>query len=280
MRGTARCERCERCGTGGARARRTLVRMATALITGASRGLGEEFAWQLATARHDVVLVARDQDRLSEIADTIRGAAGVRAEVLVADLSTDEGIETVAERVGDEASPVSLLVNNAGYGLGRGILSTTWEEERAALDVMVTAPLRLSQVAARAMTARGHGAILNVSSVAAHLSNSTYAAHKRWVLDFTEALAGQLHGTGVSATAVVPGLVRTEFHDGPDLEFMKSEYPGAAWLSAEKVVEAALAGVRRKAVVVTPSARYATGVGLLRMLPKAATRRSNSLRRD
>ncbi|MFW2512521.1 SDR family NAD(P)-dependent oxidoreductase [Demequina sp. SO4-13] len=254
--------------------------MATALITGASRGLGEEFAWQLATARHDVVLVARNRDRLSELADTIRGAAGVQAEILVADLSTEEGRAAVAERIGDEASPVSLLINNAGYGLGRGMLSTTWEEERAALDVLVTATLQLSQAAAKSMTSRGHGAILNVSSVAAHLSNSTYAAHKRWVRDFTEALAGQLHGTGVSATALVPGLVRTEFHDGPDLEYMKSEYPDIAWLSSEKVVEAALAGVRRKAIVVTPSARYAAGVGLLRMLPGAATRRSGSLRRN
>lgn len=253
--------------------------MATALITGASRGLGEEFAWQLATARHNVVLVARDRDRLSVIADTIRSAAGVEVEVLVADLSTAEGLESVAARVSDDASPVSLLVNNAGYGLGRGLLSTTWEEEDAALQVLVRAPMRLSQAAARAMVGRGHGAILNVSSVAAHLANSTYAAHKRWVLDFTEALAGQLHGTGVSATAVLPGLVRTEFHDGPDLEYMKSEYPDVAWISAEKVVEAALAGVRRRAVVVTPSARYAAGVGLLRMLPKAATRRSAPLRR-
>lgn len=241
--------------------------------------MGEEFAWQLATARHDVVLVARDRDRLSELADTIRGAAGVNAEVLVADLATAEGLEAVAERVADDASPVSLLVNNAGYGLGRGLRSTSWEEERAALDVMVTATLRLSQVAAKAMTERGHGAVLNVSSVAAHLANSTYAAHKRWVLDFTEALAGQLHGTGVSATVVVPGLVRTEFHNGPDLEFMKSEYPDAMWITSEKVVEAALAGVRRKAVIVTPSARYAAGVGILRMLPKAATRRSGSLNR-
>ncbi len=259
--------------------RRTLGNMATALITGASRGLGEEFAWQLATARHDVVLVARDRDRLSSVADTIRGAAGVQAEVLVADLSTTEGLESVADRVADDTSPISLLVNNAGYGLGRGLLSTSWEEEQAALNVLVTATLRLSQVAGRSMTSRGHGAILNVSSVAAHLANSTYAAHKRWVLDFTEALAGQLHGTGVSATAVLPGLVRTEFHDGPDLEFMKSSYPEAAWISAEKVVESALTGVRRKAVVVTPSARYAAGVGLLRMLPKVATRRSAPLRK-
>ena len=246
--------------------------MATALITGASRGLGEEFAWALATARHDLVLVARDRDRMSEIADTIRSAAGVHVEVLPADLSTEEGLDAVAERLADMDRPVSLLINNAGYGLGRGFLNTTWEQEKAAMDVLVTAPLRLSHVAVRAMVERGHGAILNVSSVAAHLANGTYAAHKRWVLDFTEALAGQLRGTGVSATAVVPGLVRTEFHDHPDLNHMREGFPEAAWLTSEQVVNAALAGVRRQAVVVTPSVRYAAGVRLLNLVPKGLTR--------
>ncbi|WP_203653471.1 SDR family NAD(P)-dependent oxidoreductase [Demequina activiva] len=253
--------------------------MATALITGASRGLGEEFAWQLATARHDVVLVARDSDRMSEIADTIRSAAGVEVEVLQADLADPAALDRVADRLADPDRPISLLVNNAGYGLGRSILETTWEDEKAALDVLVTAPMRLSQVAAKAMVDRGHGAILNVSSIAAHLANSSYGAHKRWVLDFTQALAGQLRGTGVSATAVIPGLVRTEFHDAPDLVHMREEYPDAAWLSAEQVVASALAAVRRKAVTVTPSARYAAGAGLLHLVPKSLTRRSRSQRR-
>lgn len=246
--------------------------MATALITGASRGLGEEFAWQLATARHDLVLVARDRDRMSEIADTIRSAAGVQVEIVPADLSTEDGLDAVAERLADMDRPVSLLVNNAGYGLGKNFLDTTWEEEKASLDVLVTAPLRLSQVAARAMVERGHGAILNVSSVAAHLANGTYAAHKRWVLDFTEALAGQLRGTGVSATAVVPGLVRTEFHDGPDLAHMREGFPQMAWLTSEQVVGSALAAVRRGAVSVTPSVRYTAGVKLLNLVPKGLTR--------
>ncbi|MFV0286582.1 MAG: SDR family NAD(P)-dependent oxidoreductase [Demequina sp.] len=252
--------------------------MATALITGASRGLGEEFAWQLATAKHDVVLVARDRDAMSEIADTIRGAAGVQVEVIAADLSTPDGLETVAQRVADPDRPISLLVNNAGYGLGAEVLDTTWEQEKAALDVLVTATLRLSQVAAKAMAARGHGAILNISSVASHLANTTYAAHKRWVRDFTEALASQLAGTGVTATVVLPGLVRTHFHDAPELAHMRDEFPEVAWLTAEHVVESALAAVRRKAVVVTPSAKYAVAGTLMRVTPSALTRRMRSMR--
>ena len=254
--------------------------MATALITGASKGLGEEFAWQLATARHDVVLVARSGDQLSEIADTIRGAAGVQVETIAADLADAEGLEEVAQRVADPDRPVSLLVNNAGFGLGAGILTSTWEEERAALDVLVTAPLRLSHAAAQAMVPRGHGAILNVASVAAHLSNTTYAAHKRWVVEFTQALAGQLRGTGVSATAVLPGLVRTAFHDAPALAHMRDEYPDYMWLDADAVVESALAAVRRRAVTVTPSVRYAAGASLMRLAPRAVTRRSRSLNAD
>jgi len=246
--------------------------MAIALVTGASAGLGEEFAWQLATAGHDVVLVARSADRLSELAEVIRSATGVGAEVLVADLSTDAGRNAVAVRLADADSPVSMLVNNAGFGLGEGFLHTTWEDERRMLDVMVTATLQLSHIAAQSMSTRGHGAIVNISSIAAHLANSTYAAHKRWVLDFSEALAGQLKGTGVSATAVVPGLVRTEFHEAESLAHMKDGYPSAAWLTPETVVTAALAGVRRKQVVVTPSARYLAATGVLRLVPKALLR--------
>lgn len=252
---------------------RSLGHMATALITGASAGLGEEFAWQLATAGHDVVLVARSGDRLSELADVIRSVTGVEAEVLVADLADRDATALVAERLADPEHAVSLLVNNAGFGLGERFVGGDLGAELAMLDVMVTSTLVLSHAAAKAMVARGHGAILNVSSIAAHLANSTYAAHKRWVLDFTQALAADLKGTGVSATVVLPGLVRTEFHDPESLAHMRTDYPDAAWLTPEKVVTSALAAVRRRTTVVTPSARYVAASGLLRVLPKAVTRR-------
>lgn len=246
------------------------------LITGASAGLGEEFAWQLATAGHNVVLVARSRDRLSELAEVIRSATGVEAEVLAADLSDRADIALVAERVRDRDRPISLLVNNAGFSSGESFVSSKLEDEIAMLDVMVTATLHLSHAAAESMAARGHGAILNVASIAAHLSNSTYAAHKRWVLDFTQALAGQLSGTGVGATVVVPGLVHTEFHDGEALDHMKEEYPEAAWLTPEKVVASALAAVRRRQVVVTPSVRYVAAASLLKAIPSRFTRGRSS----
>jgi short-subunit dehydrogenase len=253
--------------------------MATALVTGASAGLGEEFAWQLATARHDLVVVARNADRLSELKDVIASATGVSVEVLAADLSTHEGREAVAARLADPARPVSLLVNNAGFSTGTPFVGSSWPDEAAMLDVMVTAPARLTHAVLPGMIERGHGAVLNVSSIAAHLADSTYAAHKRWLLDFTNALAGQLRGTGVTATAVVPGLTRTEFHDKPTLSHYRDDFPEAVWLSAEQVVTAALAGVRRGSVVVTPSARYMTAGALAKLTPKAVTRRMGSMGR-
>ena len=252
--------------------------MATALVTGASAGLGEEFAWQLATAGHDLVVTARSGDRLSELAEVVASATGVSVEVLVADLAAPEGREAVASRAADASRAISLLVNNAGFATGMSFVDTSWEEEAAMHDVLITAPLRLTHAALPGMIDRGHGAILNVSSIAARLSNTTYAAHKRWVLEFTEALAGQLRGTGVTATAVLPGLTRTEFHDRPSLEHQKEEYPPLAWLTAEEVVSSALTAVRRGTVSVTPSVRYAVAGAVARLAPARFTRSSGSMR--
>jgi short-subunit dehydrogenase len=233
--------------------------------------LGEEFAWQLATAGRDVVLVARSRDKLSEMAELIAGATTVAVEVLVADLSTTEGTAAVAARIADADRPIDLLVNNAGHGLKAGFLATSVDEELAALDVMVRAVLVLSHAAAQAMSTRGRGAILNVSSVAGWLGSGSYSAHKAWVTSFTEGLASQLRGTGVSATAVLPGLTHTEFHERADLSSYE-ELPEIAWLDAEDVVRSALAAVRRKQVLVTPSVRYGALMGAVRVLPRTWVR--------
>lgn len=215
--------------------------------------------------------MARSRDKLSEMAQLLAGATNVSVEVLVADLSTHEGTAAVAARIADKDRPIDLLVNNAGYGLKAGFLKTDVADEVAALDVMVRAVLVLSHAAAGAMTARGRGAILNVSSVAAWLGNGTYAAHKAWVASFTEGLASQLKGTGVTATAVLPGLTHTEFHERAELSEY-DELPEIAWLEAEDVVRAALSAVRRKQVLVTPSARYGTLAGVVRVLPRTWVR--------
>ncbi|PZR53486.1 short-chain dehydrogenase [Xylanimonas oleitrophica] len=252
--------------------------MGTALVTGATAGLGLEFAWQLATARHDLVLVARDEERLERVARQIRAAAGVRVEVLPADLSAPGDLDRVAERLavtgdepGDDRRPVGLLVNNAGFGTSQRFVDGDLDVELQALDVMVRAVLVLTRAAVAQMTARGRGAILNVGSVAALTAGGTYAAAKAWVRSFTEGLAAELRGTGVTATVVAPGFTHTEFHAraGSDM----ASLPELAWLQAPRVVADALADVRRGVVLSTPSVRYKAASALLRVLPRAAVRR-------
>lgn len=244
--------------------------MGTALITGASAGLGLEFAWQLATARHDVVLVARDQERLERLAGQLNAAAGVRAEVLPADLSVRADVERVAERLRAAERPVGLLVNNAGFGVGERFVGGDLASHETGLEVMVRALMVLTHAAVTAMVERGRGAILNVSSIAALTTGGTYSADKAWVRVFTEALAVELKGTGVTATALCPGLVHTEFHDRAGLDY--TAMPELAWLNAEHVVAVALADVRRGAVISTPSLRYAVATEVMRLLPRAAVR--------
>ena len=217
--------------------------MGTALVTGATSGLGLEFAWQLAQARHDLVLVARTPERLREVAEEMRQFAGVQVEVLQADLSQRDELELVAERLREKSGPVGLLVNNAGFGLGQSFVGGDLAREEQALDAMVRAVMVASHAAAGAMVERGRGAILNVSSIAAHTVVGTYAAHKAWVLRFTEGLAVELAGTGVTATALCPVAVE------------------------------GLAAVRRGQVICTPSVRYRSVNAALRLAPRWLVRR-------
>lgn len=251
--------------------------MGTALITGASAGLGREYAWQLAEAGYDVVLVARDAGRLETLAAQLRASAGVEAEVLRADLSSDDDVARVAERVRDTGRPVDLLVNNAGYGIRETFLRSDLAAEEAALDVMVRAVMVLTRAATDAMVPRGRGAVLNVGSVAALTVSGTYAAHKAWLNTFTQAVAGQLAGTGVTATVVNPGFTRTEFH--ARLGGKRPPYPDLAWLSVERVVADSLEAVRRGRAEVTPAKRYRAVSALLRHAPVALVRSLGSHRR-
>ncbi|GAA3799434.1 SDR family NAD(P)-dependent oxidoreductase [Cellulomonas soli] len=251
--------------------------MGTALVTGASAGLGLEFAWQLATARHDVVLVARDRERLHRLASQLEAAAGIRTEVIVADLSVREDVERVADRLRSPENPVGLLVNNAGLGLNQEFVGGDLEREELALEVMVRSVLVLSHAATGAMVERGRGAVLNVASIAALLASGTYSAHKAWVRTFTEGLAVELKGTGVTATVLCPGFVHTEFHERGAID--TSALPEIAWLNAEDVVAAALADVRRGVVISTPSLRYRTAAALARVAPRSAIRAMGRYRR-
>jgi short-subunit dehydrogenase len=249
--------------------------MAWALVTGASVGLGAEFARQIAAGGTSVVLVSRDAGALGVVAREVE-ALGVEAEVLAADLSRRPDVARVTRRILDAERPVDLLVNNAGFGFRHGFLESSEAELDDSLEVMVRAVMVLSRSAAETMVSRGGGTIINVSSIAAILATGTYAAHKAWVSAFTEGLASELRGTGVTATAVCPGLVRTQFHERAALDF--SAYPSVVWLDSRAVVRAALRAARRGRVIVTPGARYGLTMSIARVLPRRWIRRAANAR--
>lgn len=245
--------------------------MGTALVTGATSGIGEEFCWQLAAAHHDVVVVARRKEKLEELAEQLRQIAGVAVEVLVADLSVAEDVERVAARIRQDEAPIGLLVNNAGFALGKAFVDNSLEAEENALDVMVRAPMVLSYAAARAMRVRGRGAICNLSSVASETGAGTYSAHKAWIRAFSEGLSEELRGSGVTVTAVCPGPVHTNFFEAAGVDM--SAAPQWLWASSEQVVSEALDAVRRGQVLVTPRPVYKLAMGAMRVSPRWLTRR-------
>ncbi|MGB8385989.1 MAG: SDR family oxidoreductase, partial [Dermatophilaceae bacterium] len=228
--------------------------------------IGLAFARELARRGHDLVLVARDRARLEGLADELRRSHGVQAEVLVADLADPAQVETVAQRVADADRPIGLLVNNAGFALGGGVLDNDIDDELRLLDVLCRAVLVLSHAAARAMVARGHGAIVNLSSIGAYVAMGSYSAAKAWVTVFSEALSGQLAGTGVTVTVLCPGFTRTEFQQRAGLDVRR--LPSAMWLDADAVVRDCLHDVARGRVISIPSLRYRATVGLLKLTPR------------
>jgi short-subunit dehydrogenase len=244
--------------------------MSTALVTGATSGIGLSFAHQLAERGHDVILVARDRVRLENVSDELRAKYDVSTEILVADLSDRAETGKVAERLADRARPVDLLVNNAGYALKKRFLDNDISEEESVFDVLGRAVLVLSHAAAGAMRQRGHGAIVNVSSVAGQITSGTYSAVKSFVTVFTEGLAVELAGSGVTATALLPGFTRTEFHQRAKLNM--GGVPGFMWLDADRLVRDCLDDVSRGKVVSVPGAQYKAIVAALRLVPRSLVR--------
>jgi uncharacterized protein len=244
----------------------------TALITGATSGIGAAFAARLARDGRDLVLVARDGDRLEAAAARHR-ERGVTAEVLVADLSTVEGRERVAARLTDPTAPVDLLVNNAGAGQRQPFLKADPAALLGQHDLNVTAVLQLTRAALPGMVQRGRGAVVNVASMLGLVtgSGSTYTAEKAWVTVFTEGIAGTLAGTGVRAMVLCPGFVRTEFHERAGMDMGARR--GLLWLDAERVVEECLADLARGKVVSVPSPQYKALAALVDLLPRPVLRR-------
>jgi hypothetical protein len=241
-----------------------------ALITGASVGIGEQFARQLAERGHDVVLVARDQARLDALAKEIEGRNGVNAEVLPADLTDAAQLASVEAR----ARTVDVLVNNAGFGTFGPLHSLDVDTEIREINLNVVALVRLTHAAAEAMVERGRGGILNVSSVAGYQpgpSNAVYSATKAFVTSFTQAVHEELKSAGVSVTVLCPGFTHTEFQERANAP--ASEVPAFLWQEAPEVARAGLDGLAKNRAVAIPGAANKALAGFSAVTPHAITRR-------
>ena len=244
--------------------------MATALVTGGTSGIGAEFARQLAARGDDLVLVARNPDRLAEFATELKDRYGVSVETLSADLGVRDEVLQVAARLGSTEQPIDLLVNNAGFGVPGPLATDDTTAQEYGVDVMIKAVLMLAAAAGTAMKARGHGQIVNVSSTAGFVTMGVYSAIKAWVTTYSEALAGELGSHGVTVTALCPGYVRTEFHQRASIR--TTSLPGLMWIDLGGLVTQALADVAKGKVVSIPSRRYQVAIFAARHSPRSAVR--------
>jgi short-subunit dehydrogenase len=248
-----------------------------ALVTGPTAGIGRVFALRLAERGYDLVLVARDRERLQALADELAQAHAAQSEVLVADLTERSGMALVEDRLTDESRPVDLLVNNAGFGLKRRFLDNTVDQEQAALDILVTAVMRLTHAALGPMTARGSGGIINVASVAAYQPRGSYSAAKAWVTSFGAWASQEYASQGVHLMTLCPGFTRTEFHER--MEVRRDAVPGPLWLDVDRVVDEALADWDAGKRLSIPSKRYKVITSVSRHLPTGVLHRFQSLGR-
>ena len=249
----------------------------TALVTGPTAGIGAAFARQLAERGYDVVLVARDERRLRDLAGELEREYGAATEVIVADLADRAALAIVEQRVSDPARPVDLLVNNAGFGHKRPFLDNTVEDEQQMLDVLVTAVLRLSHAALGAMVARGSGTVVNVSSVAGFLPRGTYSAAKAYVTSMSQWADATYRDRGVRVMALCPGFTRTEFH--ARMGVGRGSAPRLLWLDADRLVRDALADLDRGKSVSVPGKRYKAITAVVRHLPTPMLARFQQLGR-
>jgi uncharacterized protein len=250
-------------------------RYSRALITGASSGIGEALARELAARHVDLVLVARSADRLAELADELHRAHDVHVEGLPADLTDEDGLRAVEERLRRVDSPIDLLVNNAGVGQVGDFVDLDVEGAQQQIELNVLAPVRLAHAALPGLRDRG-GGILNVSSISANQPvprMATYAATKSFLTSWSESLHEELRGTGVHVTALAPGFTRTGFVEAADAGSEASRIPSFIWSDATAVARAGLEGVARNRAVVTPGPLYALGAGVSSVTPSPLTRR-------
>ena len=243
-----------------------------ALVTGASAGIGAAFAARLARDGYDLVLVARNRERLERLAEHLRKECSVDVEVLAADLTEHSELRIIEKLVEDTA--LDLVVNNAGFGTAGAFVKLDADKEEQEIRLNIVALVRLTRAALPGMVARRRGAIVNVSSMAAFQPapyNITYGATKAFVNSFTEGLHEELRGTGVTVQALCPGFTRTEFQERAGIDV--SNLPAFVWMTPEAVAEASLAALRRGDLICVPGLANRALAGLTSAFPRSLTRR-------
>jgi short-subunit dehydrogenase len=246
----------------------------SALVTGASSGIGEVMAGMLADAGVATVAVARRADRLAALAARHPGV-----DVLVADLSTEAGQAAAVARIVDEARPVELVVNNAGFGTNGNFHELDPDRLAGEIEVNVAALTRLSHAALSVMMPRRRGWLLNVSSIAGfqpapHLA--VYAATKAYVTSLTESLHEEARGSGVHVTALCPGLTHTEFQRVSNTQHYSNDYPSMAWTSVDEVARTGLADVVANTALSVPGVQYKVLSAISNVTPRWIRRRASA----
>ncbi len=245
--------------------------MAIALITGATAGIGAAYAKLLAKEGFDLVLVARDLPRLKGVAKELSKLYKIKAETIKADLTKPAQLAKVEKRLANNSKPIEVLINNAGFGLKDSFLVSNLAREQELLDVLVTAPMRLSHAVLPGMIKRNSGSIVNVSSVASFIAGGTYSAAKSYLTVFSEYLYTELRDTNIKVSALCPGFTRTEFHARGKMKM--SGLPNYMWTTVDQVVAKSWQYVKAGKVICIPGWQYMLLSSIARIAPRPLVRK-------
>jgi uncharacterized protein len=240
-----------------------------ALITGASSGIGWHFADLLAREGYDLVITARDTERLNHLAGEFHQKYSRNVEVITADLTTDHGISLIENRIKD--GDIDVLINNAGYGLNQGFTKSDVKDEIAVLKILCEAPMRLAHASLPSMLAKNSGIIINVSSVAAWITGGHYSAMKSYLMVLSESLHTELAETAVKVCSLAPGFTHTEFHQRGKMKM--DALPNFMWLNADNVVITAWEDAKAGKAISIPGRQYRFLYLLLRFAPRDFVRK-------
>jgi short-subunit dehydrogenase len=240
-----------------------------ALVTGATAGIGESFTRLLAANNYNLVLVARDAQRMQERAQQLESQFNISTHMIQADLSTDIGCGLVESYI--KNNQIDVLINNAGFGLNKAFTHSEVDAEQQMLDVLVRTPMRLMHSVLPGMKERNKGVVINVSSVAGYIAGGSYSASKSYITVISESINTELAATNVKVSALCPGFTRTEFHQRARMS-MKG-LPSFMWLNSDKLVERAWVDALKGRAVSIPGWQYQLLVLIIRTVPRSLVRK-------